>query len=927
MLLKKLIKNLPQNIKNIKIKGISLDSRKVKKGDIFFAIKGREFNGNLFIRDAILKGAVAVVCSKNLKKQNTKIPLIKAKNPKILLASVCEIFFKKKPKNIFAVTGTNGKSSVADFFFQILNTNKIPVATIGTLGIKKNKAIKKLNLTSPDIVTIHKELYNLKKLGINNVIIEASSHGLAQGRLNKIDFKAGIFTNLSQDHLDYHKNMENYFNSKMILFSRLLKKQRSMIVDDEIKEYFKLKKIANNRNLKIIKANKYSEIKKQKNSLIGSFQIKNLLMSIAAAKLCGLKKKEIDFALKKIKSVDGRLELIKILPNNSKVYIDFAHTPGALSTVLRSLRKNYTGKISLVFGCGGERDQKKRGEMAKIARRLTDKIYVTDDNPRRESPKKIREMIIKKLKKANYLEIGNRSKAIKTAIQKSEPGEIILIAGKGHETTQDYGKKILKISDRSIIKNVNFIGNKFNKSNYNKHLNSEILKNIVNKNKKFSFEGVSFNSKEVKKGNLFIAIKGIKNDGHKFVNEAFKKGASFCVVSKNIKVRNKRRLIKYNNTIKFLNNLAFLKRTLSKAKIIAVTGSSGKTTVKTLLGKMLKIFGDTCYSPKSFNNHYGVPFSLSNLENNHKFGVFEIGMSKKGEINNLSKLVRPNIGIITNIAEAHIENFKNVKEIAKAKGEIINNIDKDGSLILNRDDKFFSFLKSLAEKKGIKVLSFGNSNRSDVRLVKILNYKKYKTLKIRIFDETLLIRVRNTEASNIYNILCSIAVLKILNLDFNKIKKFFNQTLSLKGRGKTHKVERYKIHFKLIDESYNANPLSVKNAIMNLSKIKDKDHKKYVLLGDMLELGNKSDFYHKNLSKIINNSNIDKLFVYGEKVLKTYKYISKEKRGNILLNKNDFDDVFSNVVKKNDYLMIKGSNATGLNKISNSIIKGTINVI
>ena len=927
MLLKKLIKNLPQNIKNIKIKGISLDSRKVKKGDIFFAIKGREFNGNLFIRDAILKGAVAVVCSKNLKKQNTKIPLIKAKYPKTLLASVCEIFFKKKPKNIFAVTGTNGKSSVADFFYQILNTNKIPVATIGTLGIKKNKAIKKLSLTSPDIVTMHKELYNLKKLGINNVILEASSHGLAQGRLNKIDFKAGIFTNLSQDHLDYHKNMKNYFNSKMILFSRLLKKQRSMIVDDEIKEYFKLKKIANNRNLKIIKANKYSEIKKQKNSLIGSFQIKNLLMSIAAAKLCGLKKKEIDFALKKIKSVDGRLELIKILPNNSKVYIDFAHTPGALSTVLKSLRKNYTGKISLVFGCGGERDQKKRGEMAKIARRLTDKIYVTDDNPRRESPKKIREMIIKKLKKANYLEIGNRSKAIKTAIQKSEPGEIILIAGKGHETTQDYGKKILKISDRSIIKNVNFIGNKFNKSNYNKHLNSEILKKIVDKNKKFTFEGVSFNSKEIKKGNLFIAIKGIRNDGHKFVNEAIKKGANFCVVSKNIKVRNKSHLIKCDNTIKFLNNLAFLKRTLSKAKIIAVTGSSGKTTVKTLLGKMLKIFGDTCYSPKSFNNHYGVPFSLSNLENNHKFGVFEIGMSKKGEINNLSKLVRPNIGIITNIAEAHIENFKNVKEIAKAKGEIINNIDKDGSLILNRDDKFFSFLKSLAEKKGIKVLSFGNSNRSDVRLVKILNYKKYKTLKIRIFDETLLLRVRNTEASSIYNILCSITVLKILNLDFNKIKKFFNQTLSLKGRGKTHKVERYKTHFKLIDESYNANPLSVKNAIMNLSKIKDKDHKKYVLLGDMLELGNKSDFYHKNLSKIINNSNIDKLFVYGEKVLKTYKYISKEKQGNILLNKNDFDDVFSNVVKKNDYLMIKGSNATGLNKISSSIIKGTTNVI
>ncbi len=927
MLLKKLIKNLPQNIRNIKVKGISLDSRKVKKGDLFFAIKGKEFNGNLFVNEAISKGAAAVVCSKSLKKESAKKALIIVKDPKTLLASTCAIFFKKKPKNIFAVTGTNGKSSVADFFHQILNSNKIPVATIGTLGIKKNKAIKKLNLTSPDIVTMHKELYNLKKNGIDHVILEASSHGLAQGRLNKIDFKAGIFTNFSQDHLDYHKNMKNYFNSKMILFSRLLKKQKRMIVDDEIKEFSKLKKIANKKSLKIIKANRFYDIKKNQISLIGSFQIKNLLMSIAAAKLCGLKKKEIDFALKKIKSVEGRLELIKILPNGSKIYIDFAHTPGALSTVLKSLRKNYKDKISLVFGCGGERDKKKRGEMAKIASRLSDKIYVTDDNPRRESPKKIREMIIRKLKKTNYLEIGNRANAIKTAIQQSEPKEIILIAGKGHESTQDYGKKIINISDRSIIKGINFTGKKFNKSNYNKYLNSEILKKIVSKNKNFMFEGVSFNSKEVKKGNLFIAIKGPRNDGHEFVSEAIKKGANFCVVSKNIKVNNKSHLIKCDNTIKFLNNLAVLKRNHSKAKVIAVTGSSGKTTVKTLLGNILKIFGETCYSPKSYNNHYGVPFSLTNLENTHKFGVFEIGMSKKGEINDLSELVRPNIGIITNIAEAHIENFKNIKGIAKAKGEIINNIDKNGSLILNQDDKFFSYLKNKAQNRGIKVLSFGYSLKSDIRLIKILNYKNYKILKIKIFDESLFLKVKNIETSNIYNILCCVAVLKILYLDFNEIKNFFNYTSSLKGRGKTHEVKRYKTRFKLIDESYNANPLSVKNAIINLSNIRDKDHKKYVLLGDMLELGHKSDFYHKSLSKIINNSNIDKLFVYGEKVLKTYKYISKKKQGNILQDKNDFDDVFSNVLKKDDYLMIKGSNATGLNKISYKIIKGTANAL
>ena len=159
------------------------------------------------------------------------------------------------------------------------------------------------------------------------------------------------------------------------------------------------------------------------------------------------------------------------------------------------------------------------------------------------------------------------------------------------------------------------------------------------------------------------------------------------------------------------------------------------------------------------------------------------------------------------------------------------------------------------------------------------------------------------------------------------IKNFFTHTYFLAGRGKIHKVKRFKTNFKLIDESYNANPLSVKNALLNLSKIKNKNSKKYVLLGDMLELGNKSEFYHKNLSKIINNTDIDKVFVYGNKVLKTYKYISQKKQGNILQNKNDFDEVFSKLIKKNDYLMIKGSNATGLNKLSENIIKGLKNAI
>ena len=204
--------------------------------------------------------------------------------------------------------------------------------------------------------------------------------------------------------------------------------------------------------------------------------------------------------------------------------------------------------------------------------------------------------------------------------------------------------------------------------------------------------GVSIDSKSIKRGNLFIAIKGKKKDGHNYIREAISNGAISCVVSKNIKNVSKKRLLKVSNTFSFLKKFAKLKREYSAGKIIAITGSTGKTTVKELIGNLLKNYGDTFFSPKSFNNAYGVPLSLSNLENSHKFGVFEIGMSKSGEINNLSKIVKPHIGIITNIAEAHIENFKNLRHIAKAKGELINNISPSGYLII---DKIINFTITL----------------------------------------------------------------------------------------------------------------------------------------------------------------------------------------------------------------------------------------
>jgi len=945
MLLKKIIKNLPISIQKINIKGLSLDSRQTKKNYLFFAIKGTQYNGENYIYNAIRKGAKVVVCDINCKIRNTKITIIKVKNIRKTITDACTIFYQTKPKNIIAVTGTNGKSSVADFYHQILIAQKIPVASLGTLGIKINNKLTRSNLTTLDIISLHRELAKIKRLGIDNVILEASSHGLEQGRLDGLNFKTAIFTNFSQDHLDYHKNMKKYFNAKLILFSKLLKKKQNVITDNEIPEFLKLQKIVKKNNLNLLTIGKkkstiqFKSVKPTDNfqnvifkhskknytvkiPLIGLFQIKNLFMSILAIKLSDLNIKKILHVVKNIKEVNGRLQLVKTTPNQTKVFIDYAHTPAALDTALKTLKEHYGIKPDIVFGCGGDRDKEKRPKMGNICEKNAGEIYITDDNPRNENPKSIRKMIISGFRKKLIInEIPKRAKAIEAAIVKAKPNSIILIAGKGHETTQTYGSQIINISDKKIVTNINYKKIKFKKTNYNKIFNAEIIKKLTKKNK-LGFEGVSINSKKIKKGNLFIAIKGKNYDGNVFAKEALTNKANYCVVQKNINKLDKNKLIKHPNTKIFLNKLAVLKRNHINTKVIAITGSSGKTTLKTLIGKTLNEYGKTYFSQKSYNNHIGVPLSLCNLENDHKYGVFEIGMSNKGEIRKLSSLVKPDIAIITNIGEAHIENFDNLNGVAKAKSEIIEKINEGGFLILNRDDKYFDYLLKRTKKRKINVLSFGLSSKASARLINNRVHKNYNALHFRVLNKNIYLKVKNINSLIISNILSTLLTLHVLDLDLSKIVNFQDNFQLVEGRGKTHSILRYKKKFQLIDESYNANPSSVKNAIHNFSNIKRKHEKKFLLLGDMLELGKESDNYHKNLARFINRSDIDKLFVYGKNAFKVYQKTYKSKQGNILQNLNDFDEIFSNIINKNDYLMIKGSNATGLNRLSKIIISG-----
>ena len=796
---------------------------------------------------------------------------------------------------------------------------------------------------------LHKNLQIFTKNKVNNVILEASSHGLEQNRLDNLNIKAGIFTNLSHDHLDYHKNMQSYFNSKMYLFKNLLKKNSKIITDEDNKEFKIIKNIANRKRIKKITIgsnsgnikilhNKYKQskqiVKISINSkifeleipLVGFFQVKNLLMAILAASACGLNQKRIFNQIHKIKPVPGRLECVATLNNNSNIVVDYAHTPDALEQSLIALRKQFKKEIVIVFGCGGERDKKKRFAMGKIAGKYCRKIFVTDDNPRNEDPKEIRNQIMKGCKKL-AIDIGNRKKAIKTAIKELVSNEILLVAGKGHEETQDFGNKIINFSDKKLIKEIiNKRRLSFKKNYYQNFLSEKIFGN--NNLKNINYDGVSINTKTIKKNNLFFAIRGKNTDGHKFAKEAIKKGAAKLVVSKKIKQLSNNKVIKVKNTFSSLNNLAKITRDSSSAEIIGITGSVGKTTLKNLISFSLKNYGKVYHSPHSYNNRFGVPLSLSNLKSNIDYGIFEIGMDKKGEIDNLSKIVKPEIAIITNISEAHFKNFDTLKDIAKAKAEIINNISKGGNIILNKDSKFFSFLSNHAKKKGINITSFSLKKRSDIFLLGVKKIKNYFRLKINVKNKIFYFNTKYSTNNFINNILACISTMSVLNLNLNKMKKKFISFKIPEGRGDIRLVKKFNKRFKFIDESYNANPLSMMSAIKNMGYYdRSKNHRKLVFLGDMLELGKKSKKLHRALSVVINRSDIDKVFVYGRYIKETFNYLSANKKGQVFKNLKQAYNQFGKILHNNDLLMVKGSNATGLNQFSKNIKKGQISAI
>ena len=391
MLLKDYLPNINKKFKNLNFSGLAFNSKEVKKNYIFVAIKGDKFDGNNYINDAIKNGAKIIISSKFKDQIKNNVIYLKQNNPRQILSHLSSKIFNKLPENLIAVTGTNGKTSIANFYYQILKENKKKVAYFGTLGISGKSHIENTSNTTFDPIKIGKNLINLEKKKIDNVILEASSHGLKQHRLDGLKFDVGIFTNLSRDHLDYHKTLKDYLNAKLILFKKLMKKDSVAIFDEDTKYSKILKNICNKNKIKkltigksnsdlLIKNHSIIDNKQElsflfnkknynlKTKLIGKIQIKNLLMSILAASNSNIKFNKILKSVENIKAVPGRLEKVGNLKNNSIAILDYAHTPDALETCILNIKEHFKHRnINLVFGCGGDRDKSKRSIMGRIA--------------------------------------------------------------------------------------------------------------------------------------------------------------------------------------------------------------------------------------------------------------------------------------------------------------------------------------------------------------------------------------------------------------------------------------------------------------------------------------------------------------------------------------------------------------------------------
>lgn len=465
--------NIPAELS---IAGITSDSRQVKKGDIFVALSGVKHRGSAFIPQATAAGAALIVMEREDAIAAPNVPIAYVSNARAAYALLASAWFISQPEYMVAVTGTDGKTSTAEFFRQLMELSGVQAASLGTIGVKgaRGVSIEGTLHTTPDPMALHQTLSELAANHYRAACVEASSHGLHQHRLDGVRFTAGAFTNLTRDHLDYHGTMEAYFAAKARLFSEVLPTGAGAVIYRDDAKAEALLEICTARGLRpatygrheaadfrIISQTPHAngqhialqlsgQVLTLDIPLVGEFQVLNMLAALGLAQACGQEAVALAHLLPKLAGVPGRLEWVATTAQGAQIYVDYAHTPGALAKALEVLRPHTAHRLHVLFGCGGERDAGKRPLMGQMACKLADVVTVTDDNPRSEDPALIRREIMAGCVHAK--EVAGREAAIYAAVQALGAGDVLLLAGKGHEQVQILAQGSVPFSDADVAR-------------------------------------------------------------------------------------------------------------------------------------------------------------------------------------------------------------------------------------------------------------------------------------------------------------------------------------------------------------------------------------------------------------------------------------------------------------------------------------------
>jgi len=878
---------------------LRLDSREVQPGDVFVAVAGGRQHGRDFIAQALAAGAAAVVmdgdvapspagerggaegAQENQPEDQPNTPMFSVSGLRSLLGELGHRWYGEPSAalTVIAVTGTNGKTSCVQWLAAALNAGGIPCGVIGTLGLAfgndggndRGNDRQAGHLTTPDVLTLHRTLARWRAAGAQAVALEASSIGLAQGRLDGVRIAIAAYSNLSHDHLDYHGDMARYAAAKARLFDWPGLRAAVVNVDDEVAAgvLARIPQVRRRIGFSLVAdssaAIRAIDLREDGaglaftlatpsgradvgTPLIGRHNVANLLLVAGVLQALGWPLAYIAAALGGVKPVSGRLETVAAadvaardaqLPRTQlpRVVVDYAHTPDALAracAALRPVAQARGGRLICVFGCGGGRDAAKRPVMGRIAIEAADAVVVTSDNPRAEAAHDIIAQIVAGMPNTTpsnttpLTVIPERAQAILRAVWSAAAEDVVLIAGKGHETYQDIAGQRLPFDDRQWARAALALA---------------------------PVPCLCTDTRTIKAGAVFLALAGERYDGHDYLAAAHAAGARAAIVARRVDHTDMAQIV-LGDTRTALARLAAAWRAQHALALIAVTGSNGKTTTKEMIAAILAAWvGEDARlaSPGNFNNDIGVPLTLLRLRPQHRVAVVELGMNHPGEIALLAAIAAPTVALVNNAQREHMEFMQSVAAVARENGSVLAALPADGVAVYPAGDDYTALWDTLgAARTRLRFGSGGEISVTDMAA-------DTATIRCRVHtpqgDGALTLPLPGQH--NLHNALAAIACTLAVGVPLAVALEALGQFNAVPGR-----MQRIALAdgTTLIDDSYNANPDSVRAAIDVLAQL---PAPRVLVLGDMAEVGADGPAMHMEVGTYARHCGITHLLTLG----------------------------------------------------------------